>query len=31
MIDNNPFISDYQQDGGAALCCEEAGCIEYFV
>jgi hypothetical protein len=22
---------DYQQDGGAALCCEEAGCIEYFV
>jgi len=22
---------DYQQDGGAALSCEEAGCIEYFV
>lgn len=22
---------DYQEEGGAALCCEEAGCIEYFV
>jgi len=27
----NNLSLDYQQGGGAALSCEENGCIEYFV